>query len=86
MVEVEIRGPSAGLVERLAQLPTVTKVNTRPTVDATVLEISATSDVRAAAARLVVEQGVDLLRLDRSESRLESIFMNLTQSPTGGPQ
>jgi ABC-2 type transport system ATP-binding protein len=86
MVELEIRGPSAALVEKLAQIPTVTKVNARPGVDTTVVEVSAASDVRAATARLVVEQGVDLLRLDRSESRLESIFMNLTQSPTGGPQ
>jgi ABC-2 type transport system ATP-binding protein len=87
MVEVEIRGPATALVEQVAQIPTVTKVNARPAgMDTTVLEVSATSDVRAAAARIIVGQGADLLRLDRSESRLESIFMNLTQTPTGGPQ
>ncbi len=85
-VEVEVRG-HAPLDERLTQIPTVTKVQRRPApADTTILEVTATSDVRAAVARLVVSEGADLLRLERSESRLESIFMNLTQMPVGGPQ
>jgi len=86
-IEVEIRGQPVGLVERLAGLPSVSKAQARSTTEnTTVFEIVASADVRADVARLLVSAGCDLLRLERSESRLESIFMNLTQSPAGGPQ
>jgi ABC-2 type transport system ATP-binding protein len=86
-IEVEVRGQPTGLVERLAGLARVSKAQSRHTPDdGTVFEIVASADVRAEVARLLVSAGCDLLRLERSESRLESIFMNLTKSPTGGPQ
>ena len=86
-IEVEVRGDASGLVERLAGLPGVGKAHARSaTADATVFQITASTDVRAEVARLLVSAGCDLLRLEQSESRLESIFMNLTQHPTGGPQ
>jgi ABC-2 type transport system ATP-binding protein len=86
-IEVEIRGQAAGLAERLTGISTVTKAKQRATTDdTTVFEIVAGADVRADVARLLVGAGCDLLRLERSESRLESIFMNLTQGPAGGPQ
>jgi ABC-2 type transport system ATP-binding protein len=86
-IEVEVRGQPAGLAERLAEIPSVTKAQARSTSgEATVFEIVASSDVRADVARLLVTTGCDLLRLERSASRLESIFMNLTKQPTGGPQ
>jgi hypothetical protein len=86
-IEVEIRGQVAGLAERLAKIPAVSKTKERATTDGTTLfEIAASADVRADVARLLVGAGCDLLRLERSESRLESIFMNLTQGPAGGPQ
>ena len=86
-IEVEVRGQPTGLAERLAELPAVSKAQGRSTTEnTTVFEIVASSDVRADVARLMVGAGCDLLRLERSESRLESIFMNLTQSPAGGPQ
>jgi len=86
-IEVEVRGQPAGVAERLSQLPAVSKALGRSTTDnTTIFEIVASADVRAEVARLLVSSGCDLLRLERSESRLESIFMNLTQSPAGGPQ
>jgi ABC-2 type transport system ATP-binding protein len=86
-IEVEVRGQPLGLSERLSQLPSVSKALSRSTTDTTtIFEIVASADVRAEVARLLVSSGCDLLRLERSESRLESIFMNLTQSPAGGPQ
>ncbi len=86
-IEAEVRGGPAGLAERLAALPSVSRAQTRSTTDnTTVFDIAASTDVRADVARLLVGAGCDLLRLERSESRLESIFMNLTHGPVGGPQ
>jgi ABC-2 type transport system ATP-binding protein len=86
-IEVEIRGRAAGLAERLAAISTVSNARERASAEnTTVFEIVASADVRADVARLLVSAGCDLLRLERSESRLESIFMNLTQVPAGGPQ
>ena len=86
-IVVEVRGQPSGLAERLAELPSVTKAQSRFTVEgATVFEVVANADVRADVARLLVTAGCDLLRLERSASRLESIFMNLTKRPAGGPQ
>jgi ABC-2 type transport system ATP-binding protein len=84
-IEVEVRGQPADLAEQLAKLPAVSKAHGRATSEGTtVFEITASADIRAEVARLLVSAGCDLLRLERSESRLESIFMNLTQA--GGPQ
>jgi ABC-2 type transport system ATP-binding protein len=84
-IEVEVRGQPADLAEQLAKLPAVNKAHGRATSEGTtVFEITASADIRAEVARLLVSAGCDLLRLERSESRLESIFMNLTQA--GGPQ
>jgi len=86
-IEVEVRGQPVGVAERLAGIPAVSKAHGRATTEnTTVFEIAASADVRAEVARLLVSAGCDLLRLERSESRLESIFMNLTQRPSGGPQ
>jgi len=86
-IEVEVRGQPAGLTERLAEIGSVTKAQVRSTsADATVFEIMASADIRADVARLLVTAGCDLLRLERSTSRLESIFMNLTKQLAGGPQ
>ena len=84
-IEVEVRGQPADLAEQLAKLPAVNKAHGRATSEGTtVFEITASADIRAEVARLLVSASCDLLRLERSESRLESIFMNLTQA--GGPQ
>jgi ABC-2 type transport system ATP-binding protein len=85
-IEAEVRGRPSGMAARLAKIPGVSKADERDDSVATVFEIAASTDVRADVARLLVGAGCDLVRLDRSASRLESIFMNLTQKTTGGPQ
>jgi ABC-2 type transport system ATP-binding protein len=86
-IEVEVRGQPAGLAERLTALPGVNKIEHHHESDAaTLFQITANADVRAEVARTLVGAGCDLLRLSQSASRLESIFMNLAQKPTGGPQ
>ncbi len=86
-IEVEVRGQPSGIAERLAGIAGVSKIRVADTHEAaTTLEIIASRDVRAEVARLLVTDGCDLLRLEKNDRRLESIFMNLTQSPSGGPQ
>jgi ABC-2 type transport system ATP-binding protein len=88
-VTAEVRGPAADLAARLAALPSVSKVDARATADGTtVLDLTASSDVRAEVARLLVADGRDLLRLDRGATSLEGIFMSLTAAgeAKGGPQ
>lgn len=86
-VVVEVRGQPAGVDLRLAALAGVSKVRVAEANDsATTLEVLASRDVRAEVARLLVTEGCDLLRLEKNDRRLESIFMNLTQTPPGGPQ
>ena len=84
IIEVEVRGQPAGIAERLARLPGVTKAHGRGTSDnSTMFEIATSSDIRADIARMLVGAGCDLLRLEKSTSRLESIFMTLTHQPSG---
>jgi ABC-2 type transport system ATP-binding protein len=87
VIEVEVRGQPADLAERLSTIVGVAKAHCLSTSDTgVVFEITATTDVRADIARMLVGAGCDLLRLERSARRLESIFMNLTQRPTGVAQ
>jgi ABC-2 type transport system ATP-binding protein len=87
VIEVELKGQPSGVAERMAGLAGVSKVRVVSASDsATTLEITATRDVRAEVARILVSAGCDLLLLQQNERRLESIFMNLTQAPTGGAQ
>jgi ABC-2 type transport system ATP-binding protein len=87
-IEVEVRKASPDLATRLAALTGVTHTQEHTTPEgATVLTITASSDVRAEAARLLVSTGCDLLRLEpKTQLSLESIFMSLTTKPAGGPQ
>jgi ABC-2 type transport system ATP-binding protein len=48
------------------------------------LRIAARPEMRPAIVRAVVSHGLDLMRLDRSASRLESIFMQLARGGNGG--
>jgi ABC-2 type transport system ATP-binding protein len=87
-IEVEVRGQPADIAARLAALPGVTRAQIRsPSEATTVWTISASADVRAEVARLLVSRGCDLLRLEaRTSASLESIFMAMTHKPAGGPQ
>ncbi len=87
-IEVEVRGQPADIAARLAALPGVTRAQIRSPGEATtVWTISASADIRAEVARLLVSCGCDLLRLEaRTSASLESIFMAMTHKPAGGPQ
>ena len=85
---VEVHGGPADLATRVLAVPGVTQAQGRSAAGAaTVLTISASTDVRAAVARLLVGAGCDLLRLEaKTQVNLESIFMAMTAKPARGPQ
>ena len=90
-IEAEVRGQGRDVAARLAELASVTQATARATTqDSTVFDITCGADIRPEVARLLVGAGCDLLRLERSSSRLEGIFMGLTGraggDPQGGPQ
>ena len=57
-----------------------------------VLSLQGAPDLRPKVVRALVQNGIDVLRIDRGAARLESIFLKLTQDgrppgkPTGRPQ
>ena len=86
-IEAEVRGRPDDVVRRLTALSGVTEVTDRAGAEGgTVLSIATKSDVRAEVARLLVSSGCDLLRFEsRTQASLESIFMALTHTASGGP-
>ncbi|MFL5321354.1 MAG: ABC transporter ATP-binding protein [Myxococcaceae bacterium] len=79
-VEVELRGAAANAVPLLQAVTGVTGVKVmREENGVAVIAIVSTLDVRPAIAKALVNGGFDLLRMDRSVQKLESIFLKLTQ-------
>jgi ABC-2 type transport system ATP-binding protein len=50
------------------------------------LSLRAPPDLRPRVVRALVENGVDVLRIDRGAARLESLFIQLTKKNTELPQ
>ena len=74
---MRVRGPSDELASRLAQLPGVR--GAKPVGQGGVeFRFESGSDVRADAARLAVNSGLDLLELRSANLSLEEIFLKLT--------
>ena len=61
-----------------------THMQMETTAATTGIRVSAAPELRPALVRALVGAGLDVLRVDRAASRLESIFLQLTQSK--GPQ
>jgi ABC-2 type transport system ATP-binding protein len=78
-VEVRVRGDGERAVAIAAAVPGVSdaRVVTQAGDEAD-LRIAAADEVRPQLARALMSGGFDLLRLDRSASRLEKIFLRLT--------
>ncbi len=84
-VVVVVRAPREEARAALRAIANVTAVSEGREADGGVeLELSATTDVRAAACRALVEKGWDVVRLDRAEHELETVFLRLV-SPAGPP-
>ncbi|HVU52749.1 MAG TPA: ABC transporter ATP-binding protein [Polyangia bacterium] len=91
-IEVEVLGTAARAIEiaRSVEGVGVARVLSESDGVAT-LSFAAGPDLRPRLARALVQNGVDLLRIDRGAARLESIFLQLTKDkdtrlPSGGLQ
>ncbi len=85
-LELEVRGEAAAAESLLRSVPGVGAVELiREQRGAVLFRVEGAGDVRPALARAVVGGGLDLLRLDRSTQKLESIFMRLTQGSAPAP-
>jgi ABC-2 type transport system ATP-binding protein len=47
------------------------------------LELQGSPDLRPKVVRALVQNGIDVLRIDRGAARLESIFLKLTKDDRG---
>jgi len=83
-IEVEVLAPSARAIE-VAR--TVTGVGAcsvlREAGGVALLSLEGAADLRPKVVRALVQNGIDLLRIDRGAARLESIFLKLTQTKDG---
>jgi ABC-2 type transport system ATP-binding protein len=83
-VEVEVAG-SAGrrVVDLASSVPGVSGASIVREADGiATVRMQAASDLRPKIARVLVNGGLDLLRIDRGAAQLESIFLELTKNRT----
>jgi ABC-2 type transport system ATP-binding protein len=79
-LEVDLRGDAARAAAALTTLPKVGHVEHSTTEAGLVtLRLTCETDVRPDVVRLLVAQSLDVLRVDRTATRLENIFLELTQ-------
>jgi ABC-2 type transport system ATP-binding protein len=85
-IEIEALGTSARLIEIARTVTGVSGGTVLREADGTALvSFDGAADLRPKLARALVQNGVDLLRIDRGAARLESIFLKLTKDGSGGP-
>jgi ABC-2 type transport system ATP-binding protein len=82
--EVTIRGDASRAVALLRAVPGVLDVTVLPGDAESTLRVSAGGDLRAEVARALISGGLDLVRLDRGASRLESIFIKIASTGSDG--
>ncbi|MEA2700258.1 MAG: gliding motility-associated transport system ATP-binding protein [Myxococcales bacterium] len=82
-VEIEVAGPARRVLDAVATVPGVGAATVLRDADGTVtVSLQATPDQRPKIARAIIQNGLDLLRIDRGAAGLESIFLELTRSKT----
>jgi ABC-2 type transport system ATP-binding protein len=87
-IEIEAVGASARLIEIALTVTGITGGSVLREADGiALLSFDGAADLRPKLARALVQNGIDLLRIDRGAARLESIFLKLTKDGSaGGPQ
>jgi ABC-2 type transport system ATP-binding protein len=86
-IEIDARGPADRVAAAVKTVTGVRAVSVLHDENGVVsLRLQAAADLRPAIVRAVVSHGLDLLRLDRSASRLESVFLQLARSGERPPE
>jgi gliding motility-associated transport system ATP-binding protein len=81
-IEVEVAAPSARAIEVARTVTGVGECNVlRESGGVTLISLQGAPELRPKVVRALVQNGIDLLRIDRGAARLESIFLRLTQDP-----
>jgi ABC-2 type transport system ATP-binding protein len=85
-IEIEVAAPSARAIEVARSVDGIGEATVLAEADGVAtLSLRAAPDLRPRLARALVQNGVDILRLDRGAARLESIFLQLTKDRAAGP-
>jgi ABC-2 type transport system ATP-binding protein len=85
-IVVGARGDTDALVAVVSAVPGVVSVRAGDVVEGAVeLDVVTSTDVRAAVCRALVEKGHDVVKLDRAQHQLESIFLELVAPPSAPP-
>ena len=80
VIELEIRGTAGAAIETVKSVAGVKDVEVvRLDDDGVVLRVDAEGDVRPDLVRALVEEDFDVMKVDKATSKLESIFLKLTQ-------
>ncbi len=74
-IEIDVAGEVEKAIAAAQAVANVTRVSAAGHT----LRIAASSDVRAQAVKALVSAGVDVVRVDKLQGRLENIFLKLTQ-------
>lgn len=78
-VELELKGVAQKAIDALKPVAGVTDVTVvKLDGERVSLKVEADAEVRPALVRALVAAGIDVLRVDRAATRLESIFLKLT--------
>jgi len=84
-IEVEVAAPSARAIEVARTVTGIGECSVlHETGGVAVLSLVGSPDLRPKVVRALVQNGVDVLRIDRGAARLESIFLKLTQDKSNG--
>jgi ABC-2 type transport system ATP-binding protein len=79
-IEVEVSGPAQKAIDAAKTVGQVKDVEmTKLDAEKVHLKILADADVRPAIVRALVQANLDVLRVGKSQGRLENIFMKITQ-------
>jgi gliding motility-associated transport system ATP-binding protein len=84
-IEVEVAAPASRAIEVARTVTGIGECKVLLERDGTArIELQGSPDLRPKVVRALVQNGIDLLRIDRGAARLESIFLKLTKDERNG--
>ena len=84
-IEVEVAAPSARAIEVARTVTGIGECTVlQETGGVAVVSLQGAPDLRPKVVRALVQNGIDVMRIDRGAARLESIFLRLTQDGNAG--